>query len=177
MFFRRYCDLNRRGNWSVLRLRGPARPVWQTSPGAGCRAARRLPARGYVTLRDGALHLKRPDALEVPERIHRLRQTIETRLPRIRINPHRGSTAGHEIRGCNAPFLCCVAGPFQRAPLRAGALPKNSHSKLSLRDLFPHRATDAVTVTKDALVSLVAIPPSLPHRRHRIRPATRNLTW
>src|SRR6516225_4723156 len=39
----------------------------------------------FVTLRDGELHLKRADALEVPERVHRLRQTIETRLPRIRI--------------------------------------------------------------------------------------------
>jgi TnpA family transposase len=44
-----------------------------------------LPQNPFVTLRDGELHLKRPDALEVPERIHRLRQTIETRLPRIRI--------------------------------------------------------------------------------------------
>lgn len=39
----------------------------------------------FVTLRGGELHLKRPDALEVPERVRRLRQTIETRLPRIRI--------------------------------------------------------------------------------------------
>jgi hypothetical protein len=39
----------------------------------------------FVTLRSGELHLKRPDALEVPERVRRLRQTIETRLPRIRI--------------------------------------------------------------------------------------------
>ena len=43
------------------------------------------PQNPFVTLRDGELHLKRPDALEVPERIHGLRQTIETRLPRIRI--------------------------------------------------------------------------------------------
>ena len=39
----------------------------------------------FVTLPDGELNLKRLDALEVPERVHRLRQTIETRLPRIRI--------------------------------------------------------------------------------------------
>ena len=44
-----------------------------------------LPQNPFVTLRDGELHLKRPDALEVPERVHRLRQTIETRIPRIRI--------------------------------------------------------------------------------------------
>jgi hypothetical protein len=44
-----------------------------------------LPQNPFVTLRDGELHLKRMDALEVPERVHRLRQTIETRLPRIRI--------------------------------------------------------------------------------------------
>ena len=43
------------------------------------------PQNPFVTLCDGELHLKRPDALEVTERIHRLRQTIETRLPRIRI--------------------------------------------------------------------------------------------
>ncbi len=33
------------------------------------------PQNPFVTLRDGELHLKRPDALEVPERIHGLRQT------------------------------------------------------------------------------------------------------
>ncbi|GEM_PF-6928226 len=44
-----------------------------------------LPQNPFATLRDGELHLKRPDALEVPERVHRLRQTIEARLPRIRI--------------------------------------------------------------------------------------------
>ena len=44
-----------------------------------------LSQNSFVTLRDGGLHLKRPDAMEVPERVHRLHQTIETRLPRIRI--------------------------------------------------------------------------------------------
>jgi TnpA family transposase len=44
-----------------------------------------LPQNPFATLRDGELQLKRPDALEVPERVHRLRQTIEARLPRIRI--------------------------------------------------------------------------------------------
>ena len=44
-----------------------------------------LSQNSFVTLRDGELHLKRPDAMEVPERVHRLHQTIETRLPRIRI--------------------------------------------------------------------------------------------
>ena len=39
----------------------------------------------FAALRDGRLHLKRPDALEIPERVQELRRVLETHLPRVRI--------------------------------------------------------------------------------------------
>jgi hypothetical protein len=39
----------------------------------------------FATLRDGHLHLKRPDALEIPESVKQLKRVFETSLPRIRI--------------------------------------------------------------------------------------------
>jgi hypothetical protein len=39
----------------------------------------------FATIRDGRLHLKRPDALEVPERVKQIKRIIETSLPHVRI--------------------------------------------------------------------------------------------
>jgi hypothetical protein len=39
----------------------------------------------FATIRDGRLHLKRPDALEVPERVKQVKRVIETSLPHVRI--------------------------------------------------------------------------------------------
>ena len=39
----------------------------------------------FAALRDGRLHLKRPDALEIPERVQELRRVLEIHLPRVRI--------------------------------------------------------------------------------------------
>ena len=39
----------------------------------------------FATIRDGRLHLKRPDALEVPERVKQVKRIIETSLPHVRI--------------------------------------------------------------------------------------------
>jgi hypothetical protein len=44
-----------------------------------------LPDNPFASLRDGRLHLKRPDALEIPERVKQLKRVIETSLPPVRI--------------------------------------------------------------------------------------------
>jgi len=49
------------------------------------RAERGLDENPFASIREGRLQLKRPDALEVPERTRQLRHAIETGLPRIRI--------------------------------------------------------------------------------------------
>ena len=49
------------------------------------RTALGLDKNPFASVRDGRLHLKRPDALEIPERTRQLRQAIETDLPRVRI--------------------------------------------------------------------------------------------
>jgi hypothetical protein len=49
------------------------------------RAALGLDKNPFASVLDGRLHLKRPDALEIPERTRQLRHAIETALPRVRI--------------------------------------------------------------------------------------------
>ncbi len=49
------------------------------------RAEGSLPDNPFATIRDGRLHLKRPDALEVPERVKQVKRVIETSLPHVRI--------------------------------------------------------------------------------------------
>ena len=39
----------------------------------------------FAAIRDSRLHLKRPDALEIPDRVQELRRVLETHLPRVRI--------------------------------------------------------------------------------------------
>jgi hypothetical protein len=39
----------------------------------------------FASVREGRLHLKRPDSLEIPQRVEELRRVIETHLPRVRI--------------------------------------------------------------------------------------------
>lgn len=46
---------------------------------------RGLPDNPFATIRDGKLKLSRRDALEIPDRVRQLRRTIETHLPRVRI--------------------------------------------------------------------------------------------
>jgi TnpA family transposase len=46
---------------------------------------RGLDANPFASVQGDRLHLKRPDALEIPERTKQLRRVIETSLPRIRI--------------------------------------------------------------------------------------------
>jgi len=46
---------------------------------------RGLDGNPFATVREGRLHLKRPDALEVSERVKQLRQLVKTSLPRVRI--------------------------------------------------------------------------------------------
>ena len=48
-------------------------------------ANRGFPDNEFAAIRDGKLKLKRKDALEVPDQVHELRRTIETHLPRARI--------------------------------------------------------------------------------------------
>jgi TnpA family transposase len=48
-------------------------------------AERGLPDNAFATIRQGRLHLKKRDALELPPRIKHLRRTIEGALPRVRI--------------------------------------------------------------------------------------------
>jgi len=52
---------------------------------AAGRAAIGLDKNPFASVLDGRLHLKRPDALEIPERTRQLRHAIETGLPRVRI--------------------------------------------------------------------------------------------
>jgi hypothetical protein len=49
------------------------------------RAERGLDKNPFAAVRDGRLHLKRPDALILPEEVKQLRRVIETSLPRVRI--------------------------------------------------------------------------------------------
>ncbi len=49
------------------------------------RAERGLDENPFASVREGRLQLKRPDALEVPERTRQLRHAIKTGLPRVRI--------------------------------------------------------------------------------------------
>jgi hypothetical protein len=49
------------------------------------RTAQGMPQNGFAAIRDGCLCLKRPDALDIPDRVRELRRVIETQLPRIRI--------------------------------------------------------------------------------------------
>jgi TnpA family transposase len=51
--------------------------AWRTERGLG--------GNPFAAVRDGRLHLKRPDALEVSPRVEELRRAIETHLPRVRI--------------------------------------------------------------------------------------------
>jgi hypothetical protein len=44
-----------------------------------------LPDNPFATIRDGRLHLKRPDALEAPERVKQVKRVLETSLPHVRI--------------------------------------------------------------------------------------------
>ncbi|HMF34997.1 MAG TPA: hypothetical protein VKF17_00090 [Isosphaeraceae bacterium] len=46
---------------------------------------RGLSSNPFAAVRDGRLHLQRPDALEIPQRVEELRRAIETHLPRVRI--------------------------------------------------------------------------------------------
>jgi TnpA family transposase len=48
-------------------------------------AERGLPDNPFATVTDGRLHLKRPDALEIPERVKQIKRVIETSLPHVRI--------------------------------------------------------------------------------------------
>jgi hypothetical protein len=43
-----------------------------------------LPDNPLATIRDGRLHLKRPDLLEAPERVKQVKRVIETSLPHVR---------------------------------------------------------------------------------------------
>jgi TnpA family transposase len=52
---------------------------------AAGRAARGLDENPFASVCDGKLQLKRPDALEIPERTRQLRHAIEASLPRVRI--------------------------------------------------------------------------------------------
>jgi hypothetical protein len=49
------------------------------------RTERCLGDNPFAAVREGRLHLKRPDALEIPQRVAELRRVIETHLPRVRI--------------------------------------------------------------------------------------------
>ena len=51
--------------------------AWRTEQGLG--------GNPFAAVREGRLHLKRPDALEIPQRVEELRRVIETHLPRVRI--------------------------------------------------------------------------------------------
>ena len=51
--------------------------AWRTERGLG--------GNPFAAVREGRLHLKRPDALEIPQRVEELRRVIETHLPRVRI--------------------------------------------------------------------------------------------
>ena len=44
-----------------------------------------LPDNPFATIRDGRLHLKRPDALEAHERVKQVKRVLETSLPHVRI--------------------------------------------------------------------------------------------
>jgi Tn3 transposase DDE domain len=44
-----------------------------------------LPDNPFAMVRDGRLHLKRPDALEIPDRVKQIKRVIETSLPHVRI--------------------------------------------------------------------------------------------
>lgn len=48
-------------------------------------AERGLESNPFASIQGDRLHLKRPDALEIPERTKQLRRVVETSLPRIRI--------------------------------------------------------------------------------------------
>jgi TnpA family transposase len=48
-------------------------------------AAQGLPANAFATIRRDRLHLKKRDALELPPQIIQLRRTLESALPRVRI--------------------------------------------------------------------------------------------
>src|SRR5205823_11551962 len=52
---------------------------------AAWRTERGLGSNPFAAVRDGRLHLKRPDALEVPPRVEELRRVIEIHLPRVRV--------------------------------------------------------------------------------------------
>ena len=52
---------------------------------AAQQAERGLAANDFVTIRQGRLHLKKRDALELPPRLIHLRRTIDDALPRVRI--------------------------------------------------------------------------------------------
>jgi TnpA family transposase len=49
------------------------------------RAERGLADNPFATVREGRLHLKRPDALEIPERVKQVKRVVETSLPHVRI--------------------------------------------------------------------------------------------
>src|SRR5262249_9709885 len=51
--------------------------AWRTEQGLG--------GNPFAAVREGRLHLKRPDALEIPQGVEELRRVIETHLPRVRI--------------------------------------------------------------------------------------------
>jgi hypothetical protein len=51
--------------------------AWRTESGLG--------GNPFATVREGPLHLKHPDALEIPKSVEELRRVIETHLPRVRI--------------------------------------------------------------------------------------------
>ena len=59
------------------------------------RVAFGLPENAFASVRDGRLQLKRPDALEIPERTRQLRRAIETSLPRVRIEELLQEVDGH----------------------------------------------------------------------------------
>jgi hypothetical protein len=52
---------------------------------AAGRATHGLAENPFASVRDGRLQLKRPNALEIPERTRQLREAIETGLPRVRV--------------------------------------------------------------------------------------------
>jgi TnpA family transposase len=75
--------------------------AWRTERGLG--------SNPFATVRDGELHLKRPDALEIPQRVEELRRAIETHLPRVRIE----NLLGEVDSWCSFIRALCPLGGYQ----------------------------------------------------------------